>query len=822
VRLRLFLQVTDAVAHAHARLIVHRDLKPSNILVTAEGEVRLLDFGVAKLLEDDPAPAANLTQLMGRALTPDYASPEQVAGKPVSVATDVYSLGVVLYELLTEQRPYRLGRQSPAALEEAILAMDVPPASTRVAADRRRARQLRGDLDTVLAKALRKEADKRYPSVESMAADIERHLNGEAVHARPRSTGYRLAKFVGRYRLQVGAGLAVGLAIVAAAGVSIWQAGEARRQAAGAQREAQRAQAVQDVLLGIFKANSVQQPDPMRARQTTARELLDIGAAQAAASLQGSPEAQDAVLELLADMYYQLELPEEAARMRQQRVAALTSAYGPNDTRVADALLAYANDVGATEQPTRAIAALAQAQQILDRAGDDSSSSRGWISLASAQMQQYFSIPTMRRDAQAALQHFRAHPSQWTSQFHAQQALARAHFLAGEFEAAAAQHAQALALAERSMNGPSAWSITPLVQMAEAQIGTLEFDAAERNLRAALSLSRRLAGELGGSTLQTQAKLGGFLHATGRREEGARLVDEALEGLARPTARATPDAVISVQNFRGAVMQGEGRSAEAEPHFAAQVAGLRRQLPGSLPLAGALLRQAPPLIALGRYDAAERSLDEAWRLWQAASGAGVLPAASNRHRLEQARLRLARGDATGAESALGAIAPSTEASRLVLRVDEVQAKVLLAQVRLLQQRAAQAQAVALDAVEQLRVSPLRARFARLEAEALLRLGQARQHNGQAALARADLEQSLALRRATEAPTSPWLAEVQIALAGCLTDLGDRTSALALFEQANAVHRSHAELGDHFKQPLAQLAGALQLKRAPRASPPAAG
>ncbi|MBL8333672.1 MAG: serine/threonine protein kinase, partial [Rubrivivax sp.] len=182
--LHLALQVCAALAHAHGRLIVHRDLKPSNILVTHDGEVRLLDFGIGKLLQGEQpgtAPTA-ITQFHGRAMTPDYASPEQVAGRPVTVATDVYSLGVVLYELLTGQRPYRLGRQSTAALEEAILAADVPLASSRCA-DRTRARALRGDLDAVLAKALAKEPDRRYASVESLAADLRAHLEGLPVAA---------------------------------------------------------------------------------------------------------------------------------------------------------------------------------------------------------------------------------------------------------------------------------------------------------------------------------------------------------------------------------------------------------------------------------------------------------------------------------------------------------------------------------------------------------------------------------------------------------------------------------------------------------------
>jgi eukaryotic-like serine/threonine-protein kinase len=230
--LHLFLQVTSAVAHAHARLVVHRDLKPSNILVTEAGEVRLLDFGVAKLLAPATPTDSDMTQMQGRALTPDYASPEQVSGRPVTVATDIYSLGVVLYELLTGQRPYRLQRSTMAELEEAILAANVPLASRRVADQPRLARALRGDLDNILAKALRKDSSRRYSSVEAFAADIQRYLDGELVLAQPRSRRYRVAKFVRRHRVGVGAGAAVALSLCVGLGVALWQAHTARQQSA--------------------------------------------------------------------------------------------------------------------------------------------------------------------------------------------------------------------------------------------------------------------------------------------------------------------------------------------------------------------------------------------------------------------------------------------------------------------------------------------------------------------------------------------------------------------------------------------------------------
>ena len=232
-RLHLFLQVAEAVAHAHARLIVHRDLKPSNILVTPAGQASLLDFGVAKMLEDHQHPSADPTQVGGKALTPGYASPEQVGGRPLTVATDVYSLAVVLYELLTGERPYKLDRASGAALEEAILAAVVPLASRRAAAAGVHgawARQLRGDLDNILAKALRKEPDQRYPSVEAFAGDVRRYLEGLPDLAQPDSRRYRLRKFIGRNGFGVALSVAVLLSLAAGLGIAAWQAHAAARQ----------------------------------------------------------------------------------------------------------------------------------------------------------------------------------------------------------------------------------------------------------------------------------------------------------------------------------------------------------------------------------------------------------------------------------------------------------------------------------------------------------------------------------------------------------------------------------------------------------------
>ena len=264
-RLRLFLQVARAIAHAHAQLVVHRDLKPANILVTDAGEVRLLDFGIAKLLDEGQAHETELTQLAGRALTPEYAAPEQILGQPIATSADVYALGVVLFELLTGSRPYKLKRDSRAALEEAIVAAEAPRPSS-VVEDPKLKKRLRGDLDTICLKALKKPPAERYRSVEALAEDIERHLEQRPVLAQPDSRIYRIRKFLARNTLAVGATAAVMLAIVAGAGVAGWQA-----QLATA--EGRRSNEVKQFVISMFEAVD---PDTVgSARSVSARQILE-------------------------------------------------------------------------------------------------------------------------------------------------------------------------------------------------------------------------------------------------------------------------------------------------------------------------------------------------------------------------------------------------------------------------------------------------------------------------------------------------------------------------------------------------------------------
>lgn len=259
-RLQLLLTVCRAVDAAHRGLVVHRDLKPSNILVDAEGTVKLIDFGIAKLLEDEVDHAT-----VG-VYTPDYASPEQVTGQPITTATDVYSLGVVMHELLLGLRPQGQPPRRPSALaaERALAGSDEIKSALPMRAMKP---ILQGDLDNIVLKALSAEADRRYPSAGAFADDIERYLDGQPVNAHPPSSWYRARKFVARHRGGVLSSAAFVLAIVAALAGALWQANVAQREATRADAQAQRAISVRAFMVSLFDAAKLklekdQQPTP--------------------------------------------------------------------------------------------------------------------------------------------------------------------------------------------------------------------------------------------------------------------------------------------------------------------------------------------------------------------------------------------------------------------------------------------------------------------------------------------------------------------------------------------------------------------------------
>lgn len=313
-RVALFCRVCDAVSAAHRSLVVHRDLKPSNILVTADGSPKLLDFGIAKLIEDDSA-GLDVTTPSMRVMTPHFASPEQVRGEPITTSADVYALGVLLYVLLSGKRPYDIESRRPEEIERIVCRLE-PPRPSAAAANARRSRELRGDLDTIVLTALQKDASHRFASVDQFSEDLKRALTGQPVLARPSTWRYRTGRFIRRHRAAV-AVAAIFLITVIGFAIALAQS------AAQARSERNAAERVTAMLIQMFSGSD---PRSLRGNTITAREILDQGAAQVRSTLRDQPDMQARLLDAIGAIYVGLGLPDRAQTVFHDSMTARQSA----------------------------------------------------------------------------------------------------------------------------------------------------------------------------------------------------------------------------------------------------------------------------------------------------------------------------------------------------------------------------------------------------------------------------------------------------------------------------------------------------------------
>ena len=387
-RVSLVVQVLSAVQHAHQNLVVHRDLKPSNILVTRAGQTQLLDFGIAKLMVEGEARETELTQAGGRALTLDYASPEQIAGQPITTASDVYSMGVVLYELLCGQRPYSLARESRGALEDAILHAEPGRPSqcrftqgitdARSTTTRKLEQALVGDLDTIVLKALKKNPAERYPTADAFMRDLQCHLADEPVAARPDSSVYRVRKLVRRNKTAVAAATAVAVALTAGLGVALWQASIARTQTTSAVREAKRESTTKDFLVSVFKASDPRIASDRPRGSITARELLDFSSARIEREFERDPDTQIQLLGIVADIYAELDQNDTFMRLTSKQIDLARRQYGELHPVVINGLLKQADDANTRGERAEALALLDRADGLIQRAGLERASERAY------------------------------------------------------------------------------------------------------------------------------------------------------------------------------------------------------------------------------------------------------------------------------------------------------------------------------------------------------------------------------------------------------------------------------------------------------------
>jgi serine/threonine-protein kinase len=548
-RVRQFLDVCRAVEAAHRHLIVHRDLKPSNIVVAAGGRVKLLDFGIAKTL--DERSAGSLTRLGGHPMTPEYAAPEQIRQARVTVMTDVYGLGLVLYEVLTGQRPYRV--ETALEMPSAILRQE--PGRPSVVASAPWRKRLAGDLDTILLTALRKEPERRYQSAEALRADLERYLARRPILARSDSFVYRATRFVQRHAVGVAAAAVVILSVVAGIVGVVWQSRLASQQA-------RRAEAAKTFMAGVFRLS-----DPSEAVGQTlqAREILDLAARRIDTELAGSPEIQADMLTLIGRIFTQLGLYRNASPALNRGLELRRQIHGSQHRDVADSLDALGALYTRQGQYGEAEKTLRSALDLIgNTVGAESAEAAATLQhLADVQIQRA-SFAAAEASAQQALAiRSRLSGPRDPSVAESLVLIANARRGRGDLDRATALDQEAFDIRRAHFGEDHPDVINSLAGLALDRFDHGQYNEAEELYRRALAAARRTLGPDHPDTLQILSDLASTIAQQGRLVAGEVLLREALDAR-RLRVGASHPSLIPNLNALASTLRRLDRREEAE------------------------------------------------------------------------------------------------------------------------------------------------------------------------------------------------------------------------------------------------------------------
>jgi serine/threonine protein kinase/Tfp pilus assembly protein PilF len=635
-RLRLFQVVCSAVHRAHQNLVVHRDLKPSNILVARDGTPKLLDFGIAKMLDDrQMMHTMAVTQADYRVLTPDHASPEQIRGDPITTASDTYVLGVVLYELLCGCKPFTLQGNRLGDLERAICE-ETPPLPSVVVQARddaagiarqrgmspaRLRRELAGDLDNIVLMAMRKEAERRYSSVEQFASDIARYLDGMPVLARADAWSYRAGKFLARHALVAGLAAAFVALLIGFSITTYVQSGHIARERDVAQVERARAQTAQRRAEEVseFLIDSFRLADPSHARgeKITAREILDQGAARIGKELSAQPDLQATLLDTIGSVYLSLDLPDDAQPLIEQGLAVRRRLFGERHLDVAHSLYSL-NRVAEKKGDLKTAEALAIDSLAISSAltGRDSletanglcrlgviQHAKGELAEAERQLNECLRIRVARLG--------RDHEELTVPLDN----LARLAQDRRDFAAAERLYREALRIDMRTRGKNHPQYIRHLHNLATALQGKGDLDAAEPLYREVVAQCQRILGPQHSETLDATSNLGRLLEDRGRFDEAEQIYSSALAA----TRKAHPEPHVDVGNLLsdlGRLALARKQYAEAEQRLREALQVYRATLPPDHGYTDAALTMlGRTLLELNRPKDAEATLQRALDGW---------------------------------------------------------------------------------------------------------------------------------------------------------------------------------------------------------------
>jgi serine/threonine protein kinase/tetratricopeptide (TPR) repeat protein len=745
-RLKLFCIVCAAVEYAHRNLVVHRDIKPANILVTNEGVPKLLDFGIAKLLQPPEISDVNLTRATERLMTPEYGSPEQVRGEAITTTTDVYALGVLLYVLLTGQPPLKIDTRSPLEVARIVCEqMPTRPSSVlgaRPAAVKNEARALRGDLDNIVLKALRKEPDRRYTSVGTLAEDVRRHLDGYPVQAAADSWRYRTRKFIGRHKASVTAAILMTLAIM---GFSIgmgWFARRANRERAKAEQQQLRAEQESKFLSGLFQSAT---PDAERGKTITARDVLDLSVKRIDRELAGQPDVRASMLDSIGSSYVALGLYDQAQPLQEQAYSIRKKEFGNDNLDVAQSATSLALVMRAQGKFDQEEALLREALAVRQKLVGENNP---LVGETLANLGECLYLQSRTQEAEPLLRKAIAVSRE------------NSDVIAG------ARNYLALVLEKKG-----------------------SYQEATRLLRSAAEISAGNEGTDSPSYLTAMHNLAGALSDLGNLSEAEATERKVLEIRQRVSGRDHPDTAYSL-NMLGWILLEKGDWAAAEPYLKESLEIVRKTLGTKNPrLAVSLNNWARVLQGEGDYKEAENYYRQAFTVLQENRSAESWTAAKIETNLSL--LQLDRGDGSGAERY------AQQALALCRKLGgdnnpEVASALLdVGLARSFQGDLAGAETLLRQALEIREKVFSSGHFRIIAAQARL---------GEVLTAEGKLDESAPLlREAVEAvqnspfPLEPWqVAEAESALGVCLAKLGQTTEARALIEKSTDALKTHPE------------------------------
>jgi serine/threonine-protein kinase len=656
-RLGLFRTVCQAVQYAHQKLVVHRDIKPSNILVTEQGSVKLLDFGIAKLLGSEAQPAAPLTRTEVRLLTPEYASPEQFRGMPVTTASDVYALGVVLYELLTSRRPFdrtamrALGAEQPALEREperpsAIVARRVEEAAGRapggaltpdaIAEARgttvdRLQRRLRGDLDTITLKALAPEPERRYHSVEQLLEDVRRHVQGLPVAARPATVAYRARKYVRRHRVGVAMGVTFALLV---ATLALLHNARITRERDRAQLEADKARASIEFMVELFEGAD---PDEALGDTLTVFQLLERGATRMEHALARQPAVRATVQNVLGKLYVKLGDYQRALPLLEGALATRRALYGDEHEEIAQThrdladLLSRKGDYGAADSMFRR--ALASGRQ---RLGNEDPGVAAILNEWGNMLAYSGKYEEAEPLFQEALRILTKLAGDYRKEIAASKyGLATLRFRAGEHDQAEALFREVLATRRQLYGDLHNQVIDALEDLGNTLYEKAEYTAAERHLREALEKRRKLLGPDHPAVSTALNNLALVPSTLGDYERADSMLRESLSIVEKLVGREHRDFGMTLSNI-GWLSLRKGDLETAEAQFREALGIMQRASGKESDDAGLLLGNLALVLQRKRaYGEAERLYREALAVRTKVHGAESMQVAWRKYALAE-------------------------------------------------------------------------------------------------------------------------------------------------------------------------------------------